>query len=552
MIKLLTWLIAKRAGLGPATTRKIVVERGLRIPMPDGVELYCDRYYPALPGAEQLPILLNRTPYGRLAEGLIGRLCAARGYQVVIVSCRGTFESGGTWEPFFTEQADGQAAFEWLSRQPWFSGKVGTIGGSYHGMTQWAVMEQLPAFVRAVALNVTQSNFADFMYPGSDGLMSLESALTWIGGNEYQERPLLQGLAARRRVAKKVHAAANALPIAGCDTALLGRQIGCYQDWIANQDRRGPYWSRIDFGKNPEKLPPAFLGAGWYDIFAAGQLRDYVALKQAGNSARLVVGPWHHGSIDSTLSYVREALRWNDLHLKGIAPADDHPVRLFVMGSKRWVDFPEWPPPARRVRWHLQDKRGLATAMPSASTPDHYRYDPADPTPAVGGTSLNGLNAGPRDNRATEARTDVLSYTSAVLDTDLTVIGPISADLQVRSSLDHTDFFVRLCDVSPDGRSTNICDGMLRLSPASIERADDGSFAVRVELTPTANTFLRGHCIRVQIASGAFPLYSRNNGTGEPIRDAVRLIAAEQQVLHDPEHASAIELPIVSLPHSSP
>jgi putative CocE/NonD family hydrolase len=200
------------------------------------------------------------------------------------------------------------------------------------------------------------------------------------------------------------------------------------------------------------------------------------------------------------------------------------------------------------VRWYLQEQRGLSTATPSDSAPDKYRYDPADPTPVAGGNSLNSASAGPHDNRSTEARADVLTYSSAVLDADVTVIGPVSAELHVRSSLDHTDFFVRLCDVSPNGRSTNICDGIVRLSPSDIQRRQDGSFTVRVEMTPTANTFLCGHRIRVQIASAAFPLYSRNTGTGEPNHSAVRLVAAEQQVMHDPEHPSSIELPIVSLP----
>ncbi len=93
----------------------------------------------------------------------------------------------------------------------------------------------------------------------------------------------------------------------------------------------------------------------------------------------------------------------------------------------------------------------MSRARPCSSLPDRYRYDPGDPTPAVGGTSISARNAGAKDQRPLESRDDVLTYTSAVLGEDLMVIDPMHADLSVRSTLVHTDFFVRLCDVSPGG-----------------------------------------------------------------------------------------------------
>ena len=138
----------------------------------------------------------------------------------------------------------------------------------------------------------------------------------------------------------------------------------------------------------------------------------------------------------------------------------------------------------------------------------------------------------------------MLTYTSAPLAEDLTVIGPVRTDLHLRSSLEHTDFFVRLCDVSPQGKSTNLSDGIVRLGPADVTRGRDGAFALRVDLWATANTFRRGHRIRLQVSSGAHPLFARNTGSGERLADATRLCPADQEVLHDPSHPSALVLPV--------
>src|SRR5579872_6419874 len=152
------------------------------------------------------------------------------------------------------------------------------------------------------------------------------------------------------------------------------------------------------------------------------------------------------------------------------------PVQLFVMGANTWRHFAAWPPPVQRERWYLQDQGGLAPTPPPTTEPDRYRYDPADPTPAVGGNSLGAAKRmGPKDNRSLEARADVLVYTSAVLEQDMEVIGPVTADLYVRSSLEHTDFFARLCVVEESGTSLNLCDGILRLTPGNVTAEPDGS-----------------------------------------------------------------------------
>jgi putative CocE/NonD family hydrolase len=196
-------------------------------------------------------------------------------------------------------------------------------------------------------------------------------------------------------------------------------------------------------------------------------------------------------------------------------------------------------------RFHLQSGFGLASDLPSASEPDHYRYDPADPTPSVAGPLLMG-KAQPTDNRALEARADVLTYTSPPLEQDLEVIGPVQADLFVQSSRSHTDFFVRLCDVDQKGTSINVCDALLRVTPGHPMQDADGTLHLTFDLWPTAHRFCSGHRLRVQVSSGAHPRYARNPGSGEPLGTATKLLVADQSIYHDPARPSAIILSVGS------
>jgi uncharacterized protein len=218
-----------------------------------------------------------------------------------------------------------------------------------------------------------------------------------------------------------------------------------------------------------------------------------------------------------------------------------------VMGENAWRDFESWPPPGYSpTRLHLGPGGTLSVADPGAdpgapaaaeSSPDRYRYDPADPTPAVGGARMV-RDSGRRDNTALEARPDVLTYTTPPLEADTEVAGEVSAEIWFSSSLAHADVFVRLCDVDPRGRSWNVCDGLTSLTGA------DKVTRATVRLWPTAYRFKRGHRIRVQVSSGAFPRYARNPGSGEPLATATRLLAADQSVYHDPAHPSAVILPV--------
>jgi putative CocE/NonD family hydrolase len=539
-------LAARLVKLPPPQTASVSVERDLAAKMPDGTVLLADRWYPTDVSSGR-PTVLIRTPYGRRLMGPLGRLYAERGYQVIIQSCRGTFGSQGDLVPVRHEQADGHATLEWVASQPWFNGCLVMWGGSYLGMTQWAIAEDAPDFVKALNLQVTASKFRDaIVYPGES--FALEMALCWLYQMKYQESGLAtvvrKQLGAKRVVAR----AADLLPLGKCDTATLGEVSPAFQDWLEHNVPGDPWWDEMDFGRRREKVPPSSFVAGWYDLFLPGQVADYEALRRAGVSARITIGPWTHASPGLFGEGVRDGLDWFDMQLQE-SPATEPraPVRVYVMGSETWQDFSLWPPAGESQTWYLGRWGTLGAEPADAGGPDRYRFDPDHPTPAVGGAGLNFATAGRKDQRRREHRHDVLSYTSPVLTDDLTVIGPLTATLFVRSSLTHSDFFVRLCDVTQKGKSFNVSDGIIRLTPESVERSNDGVIRLEISLWPTANTFRAGHRIRLQVSSAAHPLYARNAGTGEPLATAANPRSADQEVFHDAARPSCITLHVVRL-----
>lgn len=536
-------LFGRMMKLPPAETRKIVVKRDLKVPMPDGVELLADHYYPR--GDSKPPTVLVRSPYGRrIFFGLLyGRLFAERGFQTLIQSCRGTFGSGGQFIPFLNEHADGMASIDWIKKQDWFSGELFTMGLSYLGFVQWAVAHEAGTILKAMATQACTSDFGSMHYPG--GSFSLHGSLSWttmIANQESGSR-----LSMLFNSDKKLMLAFNHLPLQDAAELAIGRSTVHWQDWLEHNDPEDEYWKEANFRKTLDNVTaPVNMVGGWYDIFLPWQLKDYMILIKAGRQPFLTIGPWTHTDKGLMGTGVREGISWFRAHLSGDKnDLREEPVKLFIMGVNIWRNFSEWPPSgSQQQRWHLHPGGGLNTAIPSESEPDNYSYDPADPTPSVGGPLLRS-NSGPKKNNNVESRLDVLVYTSAKLEQDITIIGPVQAKLYINSSLEYTDFFARLCDVNPSGKSINICDGIIRLVPGKFKPESDGSIKVVIDLWPTAHCFRRKHSIRLQVSSGAHPRFVRNFGTGEPLATATKLIVANQSVYHDPTRPSSVILPIM-------
>jgi len=549
----------------PPSNYQVRVEHNVRLLMPDGVELATDVYRPK--SNRPLPTVLMRTPYGR--SGTMGRPMAfisnrfaERGYNVVCQDVRGIHDSGGEFEPFVTEKMDGQATLEWIDAQPWSDGNVGMWGPSYLGYVQYAAAATGNTQLKALVPLVTQSNMVDL----ADNGHALDTILRWMYIIDAMSAPGLPVWQRVRRVMqnevqnKALAPGYNHLPLNTADEVVLGRKMPFYQDWVEHFNHEDdPYFQIVDLKPAIAGLPQAihFMG-GWYDVFLSGLLQDYSFQEAAGKSPFLTIHNWGHYDLAKQAGTMREALVWFDRHLKGIENGmSPKPVRLYVMGAEEWREFDAWPPPHQETLYYLQGagldnghfgklRTGrLSPINPLLNdAPDQYRYDPADPTPNVAGALLS-TDAGAVDNRDLEVRQDVLIFTSPPLLGDLTIIGPVKAVLYVQSSSQFTDFFARLCVVDENGRSLNLCDGLLRLEPGKGEPQLDGSLRIEIDMVATAYQFQPGQCIRLQVSSGAHPRIGRNLGTGEPILTSTKMVVQDQTLFHDAKRPSALVLPVV-------
>jgi len=553
-------LLARLLGL-PPPRYAVSVERDIPVPMPDGICLLADHYFPKATG--DFPAILIRTPYGRGKEvalwggyalsELPAQRFAERGYHVIVQGARGCFNSEGDFCPHVNEARDGAATVDWISGQPWFNGALGAWGPSYLGYMGWATAAAAPSPLKAMLLMVTSSENYTVSHP--DGAFSFETRLRWTQGIHLLEKlhhhRLREHLAHRlsRRAERDLQSAFTHLPVLEADTIAAGEPIPFYRDILTHCQPDAPYWAARDHTQGAAGVAtPVHLIGGWYDYYLRGLLRDYTALKAAGRQPHLTIGPWYHAHPQVLMTGLREGLTWFDAHLRGDRRRlRRQPVRIHVMGADRpaWREFDDFPPPARQVRYYLHADGGLTSDPPGAtSSPDQYRYDPADPTPALGGALLASQGAGPQDNRPLEARPDVLCYTTLPLTRDVEVIGLVRLELFVRSSLPYTDFFGRLCDVAPDGRSINICDGLFRVEPGRGEAKPDRSLRIEIDMWATAHRFRQGHRLRLGVSSGAHPRWSRNLGTGEALATSVRMTVAEQTIYHDQAHPSALVVPV--------
>lgn len=531
--------------LGVVEAHAVSIQRNLKVRMPDGAELLTDVYLGNRSGA---PVVMIRSPYGKtlsLAANTAYPL-AAQGFNVVIQCCRGTFGSSGEFDPHHDEERDGLETLAWIKRQRWYRDAVATFGMSYLGYTQWAVSASAGPELKAMAMQVTVSDFSRMTYAG-DSFM-LENALSWTqmvaGLKSRSPLFIVRFMMARLRGASLIRPHQwLTLPLSRMDETVTGERVGFWQDWIEHSSANDPWWAPMSFRESIERVKrPITMVAGWFDVFLPWQLQDFVALRQSGCESRITIGPWRHEDAGLRSAGMRDAVDWFNRHLLGKeeAPARK-PVRLYVVGAEAWRDFDAWPPSEALLRhWYLQPQARLIDRPPPTPNADVYTYDPANPTPSVGGPALRTAPFSV-DNSVLEARSDVLVYTSEPLKEAYDIIGPVAAELYVTSTVASADFFVRLCEVDTGGVSMNVTDGLQRVMLASTETPQ----RVRIELWPIARRFERGHRIRVQIASGAFPRWARNLGSIEPIAHATTLRRASQSVHHSPDSPSAIILPFV-------
>jgi predicted acyl esterase len=523
------------------------------VQMRDGVQLSTDLYLPfgSLIGNEY-PAVLMRTPYDKGDLSSLGYALVLEGFAAVIQDVRGRFESSGEMRTFFDDgwgldptgtHWDGYDTVEWCARQDWCDGKVGMFGFSSLG----------------ISANLT----AGAKPP------HLLCAVIYVAASDLYHDGVHQGGGFRKELAEEWLADVGALP----DVLQVIRAHESYD----------AFWQNASVAARHSQISiPIYHVGGWYDIFLQGTLNNFAGLQANGaglarGNQKLVVGPWTHSGEATTtqgeLTYppnsvietqeIQNGLDWFKFWLMGEGGSilNLPPVRYYLMGAagesgapgNDWRSTSTWPVQSIPTPLFLYQGGFLYGRSPaSATSTSAFSYDPGNPVPTLGGANLN-IDAGPYDQRSTESRPDVLTFTSPVLTGPLEIVGPLEVVLYASSNAPDTDWTAKVCDVYPDGRSMLVTDGILRgryrggfETPQLLPPGAIGEF--HLDLWSTALVFNAGHRIRVDISSSNSPRFEPNPNTGEVSGLAAPKAAAANMVYHSKIHCSRLVLPVTSPP----
>ncbi|HET8549586.1 MAG TPA: CocE/NonD family hydrolase, partial [Bryobacteraceae bacterium] len=542
--------LAVAAAAGAAAPERIAA----RVPMRDGVRLNGALYRP--PGADPLPVLVVRTPYGTAPDLPPGyELFLGYGYGVFVQHVRGRGGSEGSFRPLRQERTDGRDTVEWVARQKWCDGRVGMLGASYLGITQWkAALEQPPSLKAISPVMSGYDEYFDRFY-SRGGALKPGHRLSWLA----------QNLRPPGTPEPPFDTYTRHLPLRTADRAATGRTIEFWQEAL-NHPSRDLWWRAVSTADQLDRVQvPVFIIGGWYDNFVESDLAAFEALSARANVHRVLIGPWPHAvnmrfpavdfGRDAVAPIRRLQAEWFNQRIRGVLPATPPaPVRIFVMGANRWRDENEWPlARTRYTAFYLASGNVLASEPRAGDTPARFTFDPARPVPTMGGAvccTPRIFPWGPMDQRPIESRGDVLVYTTPALDSDIEVTGAVRAVLWVSTNAPDTDFTAKLVDVYPDGRVINLCDGILRLryrqsleQPVFMKANDVARIVIQAGVT--SNLFKAGHRVRVEISSSNFPRFDRNSNTGGRIADERQFRKAAQTVWQGPQRPSHILLPVI-------
>ena len=572
----------------------VVVEHDVPVRMRDGTVLVADVHRPDSAG--EYPVLIERTPYNKADSSETkfgaGEFYASRGYACVFQDVRGRFGSEGEFYPFRDDgdgnRKDGFDTVEWAASQPWSNGRIGTIGGSYSGVTQYRMLATQPPHLRAQFVRQSSTDYSnEWVY--RNGVLELAFNLSWATRHTATHARKWAAKGSEERYHQLMQDAVTRLADSMYDLPLkrettLSQLVSWWFAWLDHPES-GKYWDEFNIEKTygSVNVPVAHLG-GWYDGFLRGTLENFAGMKKSGQTAQardgqqLIVGPWIHapnaadltgcGDMDfgpaAAIGFLQTRLEWFDHWLKDVQNGlpDRPPVRLFAMGVNRWREYSNWPPPgARLTPFYLQGGKAnacrslndgsLSTVASTNDEPDSYEYDPANPVKTLGGAHLGaaaeGAPNGQKDQRPIHGR--VLTYTGPVLDREIDVTGQVRAVLHAKSSAPDTDWIVKLVDVFPDGRAMLVCDGILRAryrnSRIKPELLKGEIARYEIDLWGTSYVFQKGHRIQVIVTSSDFPRWDRNMNTGGVNAEESAGNIALNTVYHDAEHPSYVLLPVM-------
>jgi len=548
---------------GPVSDSTYAVEIEPAVPMTarDGTTLMSFVGRPA--GDGPFGVVMERTPYLRF-DTTNAVFWASRGFIYVKQDVRGRGGSDGILDMNAGQEDDGYDAVEWAAALAGSNGKVGMIGRSNPGLYAWYAAIAAPPHLTAIAPAVATADPIRLV-PYIDMVFS-PTIVPWLCYTAVKET--LSDMSDL-----DVVTAFNHLPVieaaegAGCPR----RQF--WDDWFDHQ-QLDAYWRGLSIEARLNRVRVPVLGiAGWYDD-ARGTIRNFVGLDTLRRHPfqRMVMDPGAHKGIDyvngdfgphARIDHRALQLRWFDHYLKGLDNGVERepPIDLFIMGDNEWRQEREWPL-ARTVftEFYLHSDGGangsggdgtLSTASPSAREPvDTFTYDPGNPTPYL--VDARELELGLNEDYAQvhASRTDLLAFTSAPLEDEMEITGPMTGSLYASSDARDTDWYMMLLNVFPDGRAERIQEGVARarfrngfdrpslLEPGRVYRYEMDLWFTGIVLPP-------GHRLRVVVSSALFPKYDRNLNTGGDNERDTEYVSAHQRVLHDVTHPSHVTLPVI-------
>ncbi|MEM9705736.1 MAG: CocE/NonD family hydrolase [Pseudomonadota bacterium] len=599
------------ASLRAEIARIADVQKNVLVPMRDGVGLSTDIYLPKSRGDAPAPLIWWKTPYNynplRRTHMTFLVKALRKGYGFAFQNERGKYYSQGDWEILGRPREDGVDALNWFQDQEWSSGKVGAIGCSSPAEWQLALAdENHPALAAIVPMapgagigkvgpyweqgNWYRGGAQQMFYP------------PWLYGSlQPTLRPEIPASASqldRERLAKGYRLAFDA-PEVDWDDAIrhlplndmlneIDAPNGTFDDFTA-QEPGDPKWrdGGLFFDDGNIDTPALWLFS-WFDVSIAPNLALYNHAREndddpeAADNQFVAVGPNLHcrfyrdnlGTVgdrtfpEPALDYFGMIFDFFDRYLKDDEngfEANTPKVQYYEMGTDAWRSSAEWPPKgvSEKTFFLSSGDAGanslfgdglLATTAPESGGVDRYTYDPMNPTPSLGGgiCCIGGaLDGGIFDQRPVESRNDVLVYTSAPLEDDLVVVGPIDLTLYISSDAPDTDFMVKLVDVHPDGTAHNVDETAQRArwrsgyesDPVFLEKGVVTSITIQPMVTSTR--FKKGHRIRLDVTSSNFPRFARNLNTSEPVAEQTEPKVARNAVHYGPQTQSKLTLRIM-------
>jgi putative CocE/NonD family hydrolase len=594
-------------------------KKEVMIPMRDGVKLFTAVYEPKN-NAEKHPIIMSRTPYSCRPYGRDSfpsmkgyfRHYANEGYIIVFQDVRGRWMSEGVFQdvrpfnPYKTgketdEASDSYDTIDWLVKNlANNNGHVGVLGTSYPGFySTMAALSGHPA-LKAVSPQAPVTDWFigdDFHHNGAFMLMDAFAFYTSFG--KPRPRPTTVPPADYvypTRDNYKFYLEAGSLP----DIAkLMGDSIAFWKDLYAHPNYDA-WWKARNVRPHLKNIQPAMLTVGGTfdaeDCFGAWATYKALEKQNPGASNRIVMGPWYHGQWGSpdgtylghikfgsnTATWYQENIEvpFFNYYLKGKGPEPDiSEATVFFTGENEWKRLPAWPPANASARaLYLQPGGGLSFDAPKAQrSASTYTSDPAKPVPYTEDVHhVRTISYMTDDQRFAARRPDVLVFQTDVLREDLTLAGPVVADLQVSISTTDADFVVKVIDVFPDDFSygpdtvkpahrryaspTYPMGGYQMLVRGEIMRGKyRNSFETPVPFVPgkvtpvkftlpdVAHTFKKGHRLMIQVQSSWFPLADRNPQVFTDIYKArtAQFKKSAISIHHDAAHPSKVLLPVV-------